>query len=280
MQINNSRSGQPYRIGIGSWEKRHLRIGLEKKLSSISPFSDMPVAEVEGPHYLFAGCSITAGESLNKEDSWSWKLYEILQDEKGYSKNTFFNVACSGMSVTESINQIFKYCHQFGNPDVVFLFLPDPFRDSKYCGENDDDSDALKTLIYNSYFYLEMFCKNSGISLISSTWYKNLVKIGEEFLPSKEDKYYPDRRELRADWADQLNVNEVNMLDYILSDFETFKKYDEELLTSEVSRYHLVKSKDDKATSLVASDDVHPGTSFHDFWKDFFYDRYKEDLNV
>lgn len=273
-------SSIPFGISQGSWEKRHLRIDLLKTLTHISPFSDIPKKDFNGPRYLFSGCSITAGESLNKEDSWSWKLYKKLQDESGYPAETFFNLACSGMSVTESIDQVFKYCSEFGLPESIFILFPDPFRDAKYCGPNDDESDALKTLIYTKYFYLELFCKTNNIKLLSSTWYKNLSNIDNSFLPSKNEKYYPDRKELRADWSDQLNVNSVNLLDLILSDFDTFLKYDEDLLTKSVLEFHLLKNKEDKINSLVASDDVHPGTSFHDFWAKFFYDRYKEESNA
>ena len=36
------------------------------------------------------------------------------------------------------------------------------------------------------------------------------------------------------------------------------------------------KKKQDKKYSLVASDEIHPGTSFHDFWSDFMYSKYVE----
>lgn len=268
-------------IGVtpDSWEKKQLRIDLCKDLREISPFSDTPSTKFKGPHFLFAGCSITAGESLMKEDSWSWKLYkELIKDS--FPGDTFFNIACSGMSTTEAIDQVFKYCNNFGNPDAIFILFPDPFRDSKYCGEDDYASDLLKTLIYKSYFYLELFCKTNNIKLITSTWYKNLSEIDEEFLPNKDKKYYPGTTKERPDWSYQLNKNKINLLNMILQDFNTFKKYSEDDLTSEVMRYHVLKDGLEKVNSLVASDGLHPGTSFHDFWKDFFYKRYKEELNV
>jgi hypothetical protein len=270
----------PFGISHSSWETRRLRIDLLKTLTQISPFSDVPKKEFKGPRYLFSGCSITSGESLNKEESWPWKLYKKLQDELGYPADTFFNLACSGMSVTESIDQIFKYCNEFGNPDSIFVLFPDPFRDAKYCGLDDEESDALKILIYKSYFYLESFCKTNNIKLLSSTWYKSLSKIDQSFFPSKNKKYYPGTNKLRIDWSDQLNINQVNLLDLILSDFDSFVKYDEDVLTKSVLEFHLLKNKEEKNNSLVASDDVHPGTSFHDFWSEFFYKRYKEELNV
>lgn len=252
-----------------------LRIPLSKHLEEFSPFSDKFINPVEGSHFLFSGCSITAGESLRKEQTWSWKLYNQLTQNQD-NKNTFFNVACSGMSITEAIDQIFKYCHDFGNPDAIFMLLPDPGRDFRYCNPEPQYAKSIQILIYKSYFYLESFCKANNIKLISSTWYKNASKIENKFLPSKKVKYYPGTNVERTDWGYQLNHMEHNPLEQWLKDFDTFYNYTEEDMTAKVLEYHLTKTKEEKLDSLVASDDVHPGSSFHDFWKDFFYEKYME----
>jgi hypothetical protein len=257
-------------------KKKLLRITLSKDLEELSPFSDTPTIPVIGKHLLFAGCSFTSGDSLEKEQTWAWKLYDQLTSSQK-NKDTFFNVAGSGMSITESINQVFKYCHNFGNPDAIFLLLPSPGRDGKHCGNSDQGYESLQILIYTSYFYLESFCKTNNIQLIASTWYKNIKDIGDEFLPSKEVKYYPGTKTERPDWSVQLNEHDDNLLENILKDFDTFKTYTEKELISKVSEYHILKDKQDREYSLVAKDDIHPGTSFHDFWKDFFYSFYVED---
>lgn len=256
--------------------KKLLRISLSKHIEEFSPFSDPFSKTIKGKHILFAGCSITSGDSLTKEQTWSWKLYDQLIGSQN-NKNTFFNIAGSGMSITESINQIFKYCYDFGNPDCIFFLMPGPGRDGKYCGNSDQGYESLQILIYTSYFYLESFCKTNKIQLISSTWYKNLKDINDEFLPSKQIKYYPGTKTERPDWSVQLNEYDDNLLENLLKDFDTFKTYTEKELTSKVLEYHLLKNKQEKKYSLVAEDDVHPGTSFHDFWKDFFYSFYLED---
>ncbi len=260
-------------IGISqSGRNRFLRIALYPGLFEYVHDSDEFNNKKNQEKLLFAGCSITAGESLSHNESWANKLYTRIS--KGNDVGGYYNIASPGMSVTECIDQIFKYCHGYGNPKTIFLMLPDPWRDFKYVHEGCIDS--LNTLIYRCYFYLDQYCTSNNINLITTTWYKDATLIGENALPEKKDKFYPGTKELRLDWGDQLSKDGVNILDQLLSPFDSYHIYSEDEMIKCVYKYDTSKKKEDKKYSLVASDEIHPGTSFHDFWSDFMYEKYRD----
>ena len=272
-QVSTSMFNDDHPYGISKTGKdRHLRIALAPGLREFVNNSDNFNDELNKNKILFSGCSVTAGESLDHEDSWAKKLHTKIskQDDVG----GYYNVAASGMSVTECIDQIFRYCNDYGNPKTIFLMLPDPWRDFKYA--QDGVVDTLNTLIYRCYFYLEQYCNSNNIKLITTTWYKDATLIGSEVLPEKKEKFYPGTKDKRADWGDQLNKNEVNILDELLKNFESYNIYSEEDMIKSIYSYDKSKKKENKKYSLVASDEIHPGTSFHDFWSDFMYDKYME----
>mgnify|MGYP003339864176 CR=1 FL=1 len=70
-------------------------------------------------HILFSGCSITAGHSIDIENSWSFLLHQYI--EKIYKTSGYFNIAISGQSISEIIFSIFKYCNEFGNPEEIYI---------------------------------------------------------------------------------------------------------------------------------------------------------------
>jgi hypothetical protein len=153
------------------------------------------------------------------------------------------------------------------------MILPDPWRDSKYAEEY--CVDTLSTLIYRCYFYLDQYCKSNNIQLITTTWYKDSALINTEALP-KGKMFYPGTNEPRPHWGDQLNKNKANLLDKLLKDFSSYYIYSEKDMIDSVYEHHSSKNKEDKKYSLVASDNIHPGTSFHDFWSEFMYLKYEE----
>ena len=260
-------------IGISQRGRdRFLRIALRPGLFEYTHESDEFNSDQNHNKVLFAGCSVTAGESLDHEDSWAKKLHTKISKQNDVGG--YYNIAASGMSVTECIDQIFRYCNDYGNPKTIFLMLPDPWRDFKYA--QDGVVDTLNTLIYRCYFYLEQYCNSNNIKLITTTWYKDATLIGSEMLPEKKEKFYPGTKDRRADWGDQLNKNEVNILDELLKNFKSYNIYSEEKMIESIYNYDKAKKKQDKKYSLVASDEIHPGTSFHDFWSDFMYETYSK----
>ena len=137
-----------------------------------------------GKHLLFAGCSITAGEGLPLEFVWAKKVYEEIS--KTEETSGYFNIAAPGSSITEIMAQIFKYIDLYGNPDALFVNLPDPDREYYYLSSFDvrhsDLSEGLKDpmsmvnidrindLAISAYKSLYLYCKATGIDLYSCTW--------------------------------------------------------------------------------------------------------------
>ena len=88
-------------------------------------------AQHEGPHILFAGCSLTYGESVPQELSWAQILYNKIAEEIGASG--YFNIGTPGASMTDIIDLVRAYSSKYGVPDHIFILFPNLKRD-KYQG--------------------------------------------------------------------------------------------------------------------------------------------------
>jgi hypothetical protein len=129
------------------------------KLNKYGFRSDEFTSDHDGKHIVFAGCSYTYGDSVFLEDSWTYKLYlDIAKKEK---LSGYFNLGSPGASTKESIDQIFFYIELFGNPEVIFLLMPNPERGSQ------DNSYSELFLSTNK---LIEHCQNNNIKLFLSSW--------------------------------------------------------------------------------------------------------------
>lgn len=220
-----------------------------------------------GKHILFAGCSFTWGEGLEKEESWAHRVYEKFQAR--YEMDGFFNLGRPGFSSGESINHIFLYLRNYGNPEAIFLFLPDHGRDMKYVS-NDNGEEALNSYVYTMYLYLDTYCKSHGIKLITSTWAEDINGFGDHLLPGRGKKiFYPGTTLERPHWSQQLG----NSPSKVLGGFDSYHQVDKPTLTKRVFEIDVAKRGDAKKYSLIAADaGAHPGTSFHDYWAEFMFD--------
>lgn len=133
---------------------------------------------------LFSGCSLTFGESLPYKQNWSGKLYKLIQDK--YYVDNYYNLSFLGGSTELIIFNIFMYCKTFGNPDVIFLLLPDSSRKiilnnkryDNYMNPNENEDDRTLMLL-KSYFYikmLEQYCFSNNIKLVWSCWFEKDIK--------------------------------------------------------------------------------------------------------
>jgi hypothetical protein len=248
--------------------------------------SDPFKTEHVGEHILFAGCSMTMGDGLEKEDTWGYKTYQKIAETK--SVDGFYNIAQSGFTCTEIINYVYKYINDYGKPDAIFIFLPDPGRDMKYVMPMDastpfpDRAEVLGGLIYNAYFALDMYCKAAGIKLIASTWVADIAGCDRGLFPGYEDKiYYPGSDVERPHWKEQLMDSErmhsmENSVTLLLSGFESFHPINPNQMEFEVFKYDNQKKGKEKKYSLIAADaGAHPGTSFHDYWSDYMFNLYQ-----
>jgi hypothetical protein len=226
---------------------------------------------------LFSGCSITYGESIEKKDVWAWKVCEKIKNELKIDCE-YNNVAAPGMSISESIDQVFRYCYNYGNPDVIFILFPGYGRDIKYVNK-EVVFDGIKTLNFISYFYLYQYCQSLNIKLITSTWFINKELINKELLPEGQEGFCLNYKSL--DWGNQLydkKTNPQNFMNEIFNQFDTYYTYSEEKLIDSIYTFDKNKDKLDKKYSIVAKDKKHPGTSFHDFWAEFMFEKYKQIL--
>jgi hypothetical protein len=227
----------------------------KKEINNLNFRSDNFKNLHDGKHIVFTGCSNTWGVGLKKEEIWSYKTYEKISKEIKCSG--YFNL---GILATSSISQIinlFKYFNEYGNPDIVFINFPDLLRfygyhdkskiffDSFYQKES---KEILELITFQYYLMLDQYCKSNNIKLYSFSWISSKQKtpIGHPIFEvplSLFDTYY--------------QIDKNNMKKYI----EQYKKNN---LNQEFIDF--------------ARDDEHPGIAHNEYWSDFIYNIYKEDL--
>jgi hypothetical protein len=188
-----------------------------------------------GTHILFSGCSVTFGEGVDYDKTWSYKLYKELNARMQTSG--YFNVSVPGASITDIIINTIKYCKEFGNPEYIFLSFPNIERDYKYSIQ--DNKELIIKKIFDYYLMLDQYCKSNNIKLFSFSWAygvfrSNVFKI-DEFLFKYFDSYYQvDAQKFKIDM--------------------------------------FVSSASEK--DFFAEDGHHPGNSAHDAWHTFLFEKY------
>jgi len=214
------------------------------------------VKDHNGEHLLFSGCSTTFGVGLEEEEIWSKKLYNKIKENKEVSG--YFNLAMPGIGSLEIVANIFKYIDKFGNPNSIFICLPNIERD--YIQINPDNLkmidkdkildpeslfhgrylenfyekslDVLKINTFHYLLFLESYCKSNNIKIYYFSWDYNFPEMDlDRFFVLSRDK------------------------------FVDFYKNNTDLLIKE--KY-----------SVTSRDDRHVGTAYHYFWSDFFYNMY------
>jgi hypothetical protein len=213
----------------------------------------------DGLHVLFAGCSVTSGEGLFLEDSWSYRLYKEIS--KNNKTSGYFNVAFPGASYTDILNQIFKYIRLYGSPDLIFINFPDIHREYIYTSTQNmldaptkmkDPKKFLNTnrinlIIYEYYSSLVQFCKTNNIKMYAFSW---------DPLPLGKNLFYSfDPREH-------------------FKNFYTFKEKD---LYAHCYNFE----KNNPGPFLIKGfDDEHQGIAKHDFYFNFMYDIFLKKYNL
>ena len=84
----------------------------------------------DGQHILFSGCSETEGAGANIEHAWSKILYDKISQKTKCSG--FFNLARSGWGYSRIISNCLTYFKKYGNPDILFILLPNSGRNFRY----------------------------------------------------------------------------------------------------------------------------------------------------
>lgn len=227
---------------------------------------DKLTKEHDGKHVLFIGDSFAAGDGLDIEDTWCYKVYKKISEKEKTSG--YFNIGTSGGAISEAVDQLFKYCYHYGNPDVVFFVTTEFNREDRYVKDS-----MREAFVIRMYIYLEQYCRSNGIKLFSFSWIKSI----DAELGSPERYTWTDghgNEIVRPLWTEQSRDNTKD-LDYtILNQFETFYDYNGEDMVRKVFEFDIKTKTPHK--SLWAEDGCHPGTSFHDFYADMMYSRYRE----
>jgi hypothetical protein len=82
---------------------------------------------------LFAGCSQTFGSGLPVEETWPSILYQWMKtDNPEVSFGPYQVLSFTGGSIEKIVQNIFKYCHLFGNPNIIYFLAPDIDRQIGY----------------------------------------------------------------------------------------------------------------------------------------------------
>ena len=215
---------------------------------------DIKNLDIAQHNILFAGCSTTFGDGLPYETTWDHLLYdEIKKDHKNIGP--FHSLGYPGGSASKIIMNVFKYCNNFGNPNEIFILLPDYARTIKYDSQNREISPDLflnyleNKIIGNSnleeMFFefqnycriLETYCKSNNISLYISSWDEATTEVAKK----------------------------INLKTFYSLDFEKRKEY---IDTFDIQHDSLQKNKE---YLLNARDKNHFGIIFHQWFKDSFH---------
>ena len=234
----------------------HLDYRLADKFNDIDYRCDDFKKNHDGKHILFIGDSFAAGGGLEKEETWCYRVYKKISEIEKTSG--YFNLGTSGSAISDSIDQFFKYCYLYSNPDVVFFVTTEFNREERYGLFKEDHRNSF---IYRIYLYLEQYCRSNNIKLYTFSWIKSI------------NLKQPKRITKGPSWLELANSKYelINNHD-ILNRFETFYDYDKDYMMKKVFEYDRLSNND--LNSLWARDNLHPGTSFHKFYCDFIFDKY------
>lgn len=142
-------------------------------------YSDNFTKKHDGKHIVFSGCSVSFGVGLDHKDTWTRILFEHIS--KNEKTSGYFNLSQIGQSVFEIVFNLFKYFNEYGNPDYLFVNLPDPerffdwdykeksfYRALTHSDENSKDKEKAAAIHIYSFQYLMMlnyYCESNNIKL-------------------------------------------------------------------------------------------------------------------
>lgn len=234
-------------------------------------------------HILFSGCSITFGEGLSNKDTWAYQTYSKINEDMACSG--YFNIAQPGTGIIEIVINLFKYFRLYGNPDHIFLNLPEQARSLNYLTINSKETffdgyarkfydpenfENILLLNYQYYFMLEQYCHSNNIKLYSFSWNTEALR-GEEYVPVNFKKLFCDILDKSTDKKILHGTNYI----FPLYGFKSFYLYEYENFLKDMSviEYNF---KGDKNLFLISQDGIHPGKGYHMAWFNFIYNIYKE----
>lgn len=235
---------------------KSTNLNLKKnEINSLNFRSDEFIKTHKGLHIIFSGCSNTWGTGLNKEELWSYKLYNKILKENPCSG--YFNLGILGSSVASQIINLFKYFKEYGNPNIVFINFPDLLRFYGYSDKakiffdsfyKEQSKQILELINFQYYFMLDQYCKSNNIKLYSFSWIESKQKT-----PMNH------------------KIFEVP--------FHSFNSY-YKINKQDIENYIKVYKENNPNQDFIdfARDNEHPGIGHNEYWSNFMYNIYKEDL--
>jgi hypothetical protein len=220
-----------------------------------------------GVHLLFSGCSNTFGIGLKKEECWSWKTYQKIT-EKNITSG-YFNLGSPGASIQEIIINLFKYFKNYGNPNYIFLNLPNHTRFFLYNQENNkflptvndfDNYNSARLINYQYYLMLEQYCNSNNIKLYSLSWdHEN-----KDVLLNFNNK---NQKNMRLESTNKI-FKKYNFTTFYITNIDSMSKEIAEL-----------KEKYNSSVFYVARDIIHFGEGSNIYWSNLMYDFYMKDAD-
>jgi hypothetical protein len=202
----------------------------------------------EDINILYAGCSFTFGEGLPEEYTYPYKLSEKIKNLFPKKNVQSFNVGRGGSSIHEIVRMCFSFFENYGNPDYLFITLPDVDRMITFIDQEHRYIKMIPTadnfgfkgnkqvmkimdsfirennwLIYHDLMkMLEAYCETNKIKLIWDSWHPDDAFYGAIIWSQINYKYYvsPEKRfnQLVAPLKFNKNVDEfepnINNLPY------------------------------------------------------------------
>jgi hypothetical protein len=242
-------------------KKLYNSYGVEYNLNNDYCRSDNFKNQHDGKHIVFAGCSNTFGVGTEYTKTWAYKTYEEIS--KNEKVDGYYNLGFEAATTIEVIVQVFRYIKKYGNPDLIFILLPDPDRDDQYFNIPDIYTPVMQR---EFYMILEQYCESHSIQLISSTWDMSFTDIWEKI---KVNMSIP------TETPHQFNKEPIPERDYspILKHSETLKEFDYKTFLYDI--YDYAKNNKTDLNLYVAKDDKkHYGSSIHHAWYKQMHKRY------
>lgn len=217
-------------------------VGTEDSVDKLNLRDDSFTSEHgDKKHALFAGCSMTWGTGLEKGERWVDLVYNNINKNNEYSG--LFNIGQEGDGLQNQVGYIFDYCTKYGVPDIIFFNVPDFWRL------------IIKDGVYRVYAgeYSE-YVQDSVANLV--------ISIGKHYYTLLDNFCKINSIKLISICWDDVTRN-------VLKYFESFIDISKDELNKLIFKY------DDRSKfSMVARDNLHPGTATHKSWAEIVFDKY------
>jgi hypothetical protein len=225
--------------------------------------------EQDGKHVLFTGCSVTQGVGLELEEVWAHKLYTKISENEKVSG--YYNLGVPASGIFFIVSNLFKYFNSYGNPDAIFINLPDMLR--FYSVEE------VGTKIKKPYVHKDM------VNILSNSIYHDQDWSSEQDILSYSRwvNYY-DYVMMLESYCKTNNIK-LFIFSYDGATNETFKKFELESFY-DINPIYIIDQLIEYAADnnvdeyfLTARDKMHEGHGLHEKWAEKMFEIYSMEGN-